>query len=50
VAGPGQIGWVVPSEGGLLLAGLQDGLYSFDPEASVFTHLTAVPGEPEATA
>lgn len=44
---PGQIGWVVPSEGGLLLAGLQDGLYSFDPEASVFTHLTAVPGEPE---
>jgi sugar lactone lactonase YvrE len=44
---PGQIGWVVPATGGALLAGLQDGLYSFDPETGAFTHLTPVPGEPE---
>lgn len=43
---PGQIGWVVPSTGTGLLAGLQDGLYSFDPESGAFTHLTQVPGEP----
>lgn len=43
---PGQIGWVVPSTGSALLAGLQDGLYSFDPESGAFTHLTEVPGEP----
>jgi xylono-1,5-lactonase len=45
-AAPGQIGWVIPSEQGHLLAGLQDGLHSFDPETGVFTHLAAVPGEP----
>jgi sugar lactone lactonase YvrE len=43
---PAQIGWVVPSTGATLLAGLQDGLYSFDPESGVFTHLAKVPGEP----
>ena len=44
---PGQIGWVVPSTGPLLLAGLQDGLYSFDPDTGAFAHMAAVPGEPE---
>jgi len=43
---PGQIGWVVPSTGSALLAGLQDGLYRFDPDSGAFTHLAAVPGEP----
>jgi sugar lactone lactonase YvrE len=47
---PGQIGWVIPSDGALLLAGLQDGLYTFDPATGTFTFLCAVPGEPAATA
>ncbi|VVT01240.1 SMP-30/gluconolactonase/LRE family protein [Erythrobacter sp. EC-HK427] len=43
---PGQIGWGLPTEDGLLLCGLQDGLYTFDPQAQTFTRLMAVPGEP----
>ena len=43
---PGQIGWALPAEGGLLLCGLKDGLYTFDPETQAFAKLTAVPGEP----
>jgi len=43
---PEQIGWALPAEGGLLLCGLKDGLYTFDPEARRFTKLMAVPGEP----
>lgn len=43
---PGQIGWAIPAEGGLLLCGLQDGLYTFDPEKQRFARLMAVPGEP----
>ena len=43
---PGQIGWALPAEGGLLLCGLQDGLYTFDPGTQDFTKLMAVPGEP----
>jgi sugar lactone lactonase YvrE len=43
---PGQIGWALPAEGGLLLCGLQDGLYTFDPETQVFEKLMDVPGEP----
>lgn len=43
---PGQIGWALPAEGGLLLCGLQDGLYTFDPEHQRFEKLMAVPGEP----
>lgn len=43
---PGQIGWALPAEGGLLLCGLQDGLYTFDPENQRFEKLSAVPGEP----
>lgn len=45
---PGQIGWALPAEGGLLLCGLQDGLYTFAPETDVFTLLCAIPGEPAA--
>ena len=45
---PGQIGWAVPAEGGLLLCGLQEGLHTFDPATQVFTRLMAVPGEPAA--
>ncbi len=44
---PGQIGWALPAEGGFLLCGLQDGLYTFGPESDTFTKLCAVPGEPE---
>lgn len=43
---PGQIGWALPAEGGLLLCGLQDGLYTFDPATQVFSKLMNVPGEP----
>ncbi|WP_305098388.1 SMP-30/gluconolactonase/LRE family protein [Croceibacterium aestuarii] len=43
---PGQIGWALPAEGGLLLCGVQDGLYTFDPEHQTFEKLMAVPGEP----
>ena len=43
---PDQIGWAIPAEGGLLLCGLKDGLYTFDPEATLFEKLMAVPGEP----
>lgn len=45
---PEQIGWAIPAEGGLLLCGLKDGLYTFDPEARIFTKLMIVPGEPES--
>ena len=43
---PGQIGWAIPAEGGLLLCGLKDGLYTFDPESEAFAKLASVPGEP----
>ena len=43
---PEQIGWAIPADGGLLLCGLKDGLYTFDPEAQRFEKLGAVPGEP----
>lgn len=43
---PEQIGWAIPADGGLLLCGLKDGLYTFDPETQNFNWLTAVPGEP----
>lgn len=43
---PDQIGWAIPAEGGLLLCGLKDGLYTFDPEAKAFAKLMDVPGEP----
>lgn len=43
---PEQIGWALPAEGGLLLCGLKDGLYTFDPESQKFEKLMAVPGEP----
>lgn len=44
---PGQIGWAIPAEDGLLLCGLQDGLYTFDPSARAFSKLADVPGEPK---
>ena len=43
---PGQIGWALPAEGGLVLCGLKDGLYTFDPSSQQFSKLMAVPGEP----
>jgi sugar lactone lactonase YvrE len=44
---PSAIGWAIPAEeGGLLLCGLKDGLYTFDPETDTFTKLCEVPGEP----
>ncbi len=45
---PGQIGWALPADNGMLLCGLQDGLYVFHPELSTFEKLAAVPGEPAA--
>ena len=43
---PAAIGWAIPAEGGMLLCGLKDGLYTFDPETDGFTKLCDVPGEP----
>jgi len=43
---PGQIGWAIPTEGDLLLCGLKDGLYTFDPATQAFAKLADVPGEP----
>jgi sugar lactone lactonase YvrE len=43
---PEQVGWVLRAEGGLLLCGLKDGLYTFDPTHQSFKKLSAVPGEP----
>lgn len=43
---PGQIGWAIPAEGGSLLCGLEDGLYSFDPGQQRFAKIGNVPGEP----
>lgn len=39
---PAPIGWVLPAEGGVLLAGLQTGLARFDPATGDFTHLAQV--------
>ncbi|AKH43247.1 sugar lactone lactonase YvrE [Altererythrobacter atlanticus] len=46
VEAPGQIGWALPAEDGLLLCGLQDGLYTFDPGSRQFAKLADIPGEP----
>lgn len=46
VDAPEQIGWAIPAEGGLLLCGLKDGLYTFDPESESFAKLCSIPGEP----
>ena len=45
---PGQIGWALPADNGLLLCGLKDGLYTFDPESERFDKLMTVAGEPAA--
>ena len=39
---PAQIGWVLPAQGGTLIAGLQTGLATFDPATGVFTPLADV--------
>ncbi len=39
---PAQVGWVLPSTGGTLVAGLQTGLARFDPETGEFTALAEV--------
>lgn len=43
---PDQVGWVLPAENGLLLCGLKEGLWTFDPTHQTFTRLRDVPGEP----
>ena len=43
---PEQIGWALPADNGLLLCGLKDGLYLFDPERQSFKKWGTVPGEP----
>lgn len=46
VTAPGQIGWALPADNDLLLCGLQDGLYLYDPAGQTFTKYMDVPGEP----
>lgn len=42
---PEQVGFVLPEEGGRMVAGLQSGLHRFDPVAGAFTPIATV--EPE---
>jgi len=39
---PAQVGWVLPAEGGGLIAGLQTGLAAFDPATGTFAPLAAI--------
>ena len=39
---PKQVGWVLPAQDGGMVAGLQGGLYRFDPESGGFDLLAAV--------
>lgn len=39
---PRQIGWILPADDGGLIAGLQDGIYRFDPASGGFTLLAEV--------
>jgi D-xylonolactonase len=39
---PEQVGWVLPADDGGMVAGLQSGLYRFDPEGGGFTPLATV--------
>jgi len=41
-AAPRQIGWILPAAGGALVAGLQDGIYRFDPASGDFSLLAEV--------
>lgn len=34
---PRQVGWILPADDGTMLAGLQDGIYGFDPLSGAFT-------------
>jgi len=43
---PDQIGWALPGDNGMLLCGLKDGLYLFNPATQVFDKWMEVPGEP----
>lgn len=45
---PAQVGWVLPAEGGALLAGLEDGIHRFDPRSGAFSRLVEV--EPDRPA
>jgi len=42
---PEQIGFLLPAEGGGLVAGLQSGLHSFDPESGGFARIAEVESE-----
>jgi len=44
-AAPEQVGFLFPAEGGGFVAGLQSGLYRFDPDAGTFAPLIEVDGE-----
>ena len=39
---PEQVGFVLPSRGGAFIAGLQSGLYRFDPDSGVFERIVEV--------
>ena len=44
---PRQVGWILPADDGAMVAGLQDGLYRFDPASGEFTRFAEVePGLP----
>ncbi|QDH13875.1 SMP-30/gluconolactonase/LRE family protein [Formicincola oecophyllae] len=43
---PGPVGFLLPVEGGTFLAGMRDGLHSFDPATGGFSHLCVItPGQ-----
>lgn len=39
---PRQVGWILPADDGGIVAGLQDGLYRFDPASGDFTRFAEV--------
>ena len=43
---PDQVGWVLPTSAGRLLAGLKSGLHLIDPHLGHFEKTATVPGEP----
>ena len=45
---PAPVGWVLPAEGGVMLAGLRTGIARFDPLTGAFDHLAHV--EPDTPA
>ena len=45
---PSPVGWVLPAEGGRMVAGLRDGVHLFDPRTGAFTPYALLHNEPDS--